>query len=103
MPTVDIDAGFVRLAIEQNAALVPVLCLGELASLRNLFDWPSMQLWSYKNLGFPIPYLVVGRWRFTPFPLQSRLKFIVGEPLLPPNHTPGSQVELCGQFNNFLF
>lgn len=88
-------AGFVRLAIEQNAALVPVVCLGEAASLRNAFDWPALQQWTYKNLGFPIPYLVVGRWGVTPFPRQTGVKFIIGEPLMPPPRTPDTQVTLA--------
>ena len=71
---------------------MPVLCLGEIAALRNFFDWPAMQQWSYKAIGFPIPYLVVGRWGLTPFPRQTGLKFIVGEPLQPPYHQHGTQV-----------
>ena len=80
------------MAIEQGAAVMPVLCLGEIAALRNFFDWPAMQQWSYKAIGFPIPYLVVGRWGLTPFPRQTGLKFIVGEPLQPPYHQHGTQV-----------
>ncbi len=36
-------AGFVRLAIQQRAALVPVLAMGELDTLRNLIDMPNLQ------------------------------------------------------------
>lgn len=36
-------AGFVRLAIQQRAALVPVLAMGELDTLRNLIDMPRLQ------------------------------------------------------------
>ena len=135
-----------RLAIQQRAALVPVLCMGELDTLRNLIDMPHLQVWSplwfgmlypnqgqqlcigeldtlhnllvpnlqvrclglfgwhvwgqdpyptltsrqgggllqawtYKKLGFPVPYLVVGRWGVTPFPAPTPMRFIVGEPL----------------------
>ena len=37
-------AGFVRLAMQQNANVVPVLCLGELSTLRNFIDLPRMQV-----------------------------------------------------------
>ena len=37
-------AGFVRVAAEQGAALVPVLCLGEVSALRNLIDLPAVQV-----------------------------------------------------------
>ena len=30
--------------MEQNANLVPVLCLGELSTLRNFIDLPRMQV-----------------------------------------------------------
>ena len=40
-----------------------------------------VQAWTYKKLGFPVPYLVVGRWGVTPFPAPTPLRFIVGEPL----------------------
>jgi len=36
-------AGFVRLAVQQRAALVPVLAMGELDTLRNLIDMPRLQ------------------------------------------------------------
>ena len=85
-------AGFVRLAIEQGAALVPVLALGEIAALRNFFDMPALQQWTYKTIGFPIPYLVVGRWGLTPFPRRTGLRFVVGEPLHPPPLKLGEQV-----------
>jgi len=39
------------------------------------------QAWTYKKLGFPVPYLVVGRWGVTPFPAPTPLRFVVGEPL----------------------
>ena len=54
-------AGFVKVAAEHGAALVPIAALGEVTGLRNAIDIPWMQAWSYKRLGFPVPYLVVGR------------------------------------------
>jgi diacylglycerol O-acyltransferase 2, plant len=47
-------AGFVRIAIEQQAALVPIVVLGEVDCLRNFVDAPRLQAWSYKKLGFPV-------------------------------------------------
>ncbi|CAK0784954.1 hypothetical protein CVIRNUC_008159 [Coccomyxa viridis] len=83
--------GFVRLAMQQNADLVPVLCLGELSALRNFVDLPGMQAWTYKKLGFPVPYLVVGRWGMTPFPSKAPLRFIVGAPIAVPSNPVGEQ------------
>ena len=83
-----------RLAIEEGAALVPVVVMGEVDALRNFIDMPRVQAWTYKKLGFPIPYLVVGRWGLSPFPMQTGLKFVIGEPIPPPAHTLGTQVSL---------
>jgi hypothetical protein len=44
----------------------------------------TAQAWTYKKLGFPLPYLVVGRWGVTPFPCRTQLKFVVGAPIAPP-------------------
>lgn len=86
-------AGFVRMAIEQNAKLVPVVVLGELSALQNPIDLPDLQRWTYKHLGFPIPYWVVGRWGVSPFPKREGLKFIIGKPISAAGpHTPGTKV-----------
>jgi hypothetical protein len=50
--------GFVKLAIEQQAALVPVLAIGEVLQLRNLIHMPVLQKWTYKRLGFPVPWFM---------------------------------------------
>jgi len=80
--------------MQQGAAVVPVLCLGEIGCLHNACNWPAMQQWSYKNLGFPIPYLVVGRWGVTPFPRRTGLKFVVGQPIRAESTPTDGQVIL---------
>lgn len=71
-------AGFVRVALQAQASLVPLLALGEIDSLRNLISAPAMLQWTYKRLGFPVPYLVVGRWGLTPFPQRTGLRWVRG-------------------------
>ncbi|KDD71636.1 hypothetical protein H632_c4649p0 [Helicosporidium sp. ATCC 50920] len=81
--------GFVRIALEQRASLVPVLGFGELDTLRNAFEAPQMQKATYKAIGFPIPYLMVGKWGWLPLPdpgQKAGLKFVVGKPIPPPKH-----------------
>ena len=80
------------MAIENNSKLVPVVVLGEVSALQNPIDLPEMQRWTYKNLGFPVPYWVVGRWGVSPFPKRVGLKFIIGEPMSPRPHVPGTTV-----------
>jgi hypothetical protein len=36
--------GFIRLAMQNGAALVPVFCFGESFMMHNLFDWPAIQV-----------------------------------------------------------
>ncbi|KAK9814027.1 hypothetical protein WJX73_009556 [Symbiochloris irregularis] len=85
--------GFIKVAAEEGAALVPIAVLGEVSTLRNLIDAPWLQHWSYKRLGFPVPYLLVGRWGFTPFPRPTCLRFIVGQPIpMPPEACVDGQV-----------
>ena len=57
--------------------------------------WCLSQAWTYKKLGFPVPYLVVGRWGLTPFPKKTALRFVVGEPIAPPHVPLGGEVSPC--------
>ncbi len=76
--------GFVRLALEEGAWLVPVLALGETLQLRNLISAPGMQRVTCKRLGFPVPFILAGRWGLTTLPLRNPLIYVVGQPLQPP-------------------
>ena len=72
---------------------MPILVLGEVCSLRNFIDIPALQQWTYKKIGFPVPYLVVGWGGCTPLPITGKgLRFIIGEPISPPLIQPGQQV-----------
>lgn len=46
----------------------------------------------------------MGRWGLSPLPRQTGLKFVIGQPLEPPEHTPGQQVHSHGasQFCDML-
>lgn len=81
--------GFCRIAIEQQAHLVPVLALGEMLQLENMFNFPALQKMTYKRIGFPVPFVLVGRWGLTPLPRKTPLVYVVGQPLQPPLHEPG--------------
>jgi diacylglycerol O-acyltransferase 2, plant len=54
--------GFCRLAVELDAAVVPVINFGEVFQLRNAMTWRWLQRLSYKWIGFPVPYLLQGYW-----------------------------------------
>lgn len=76
--------GFVRLALQEGAYLTPILVFGEATSLRNFVDTPTLHRWTYKILGFPLPYIIGGKLGILPFPSREGLRFIIGTPLDPP-------------------
>merc|ERR1712050_127450 len=73
--------GFVREALTCGASLVPMLCLGE----HELFDQLSggvlgkVQSYSHKALGFPFPFIPVGKMGIPGFiPKRKHLTVLVG-------------------------
>ncbi|CAI5488442.1 unnamed protein product [Closterium sp. Naga37s-1] len=98
--------GFVRMALETRSLLVPVFCFGEAALFDNLFDMPSLQRFTYRRFGFPIPFLPIGLFGLLPLPRTSPVTLVVGRPfdpssLLPAPLQPGelcsvSAEQLCG-------
>ena len=79
--------GFIKIAIEKRAHLVPVFCFGESQALTSLWKWKAAQRWTYKRLGFPMPFLAVGWKGCLPLPAPLPLSFVVGEPLAVPRRT----------------
>ncbi|CAI5485932.1 unnamed protein product [Closterium sp. Naga37s-1] len=98
--------GFVRMALDTRSLLVPVFCFGEAALFDNLFDMPSLQRFTYRRFGFPIPFLPIGLFGLLPLPRTSPVTLVVGRPfdpssLLPSPLQPGEQSsvsaeQLCG-------
>ena len=80
--------GFIRIAIEEKADLVPVFVFGESQATRNLIKWKAAQRWTYKRLGFPMPFLPGGFKGYLPFPAPLPLSFVVGEPFKVPKPGP---------------
>eukprot|EP00899_Mesostigma_viride_P018544 jgi/Mesvir1/26691/Mv20470-RA.2 len=80
--------GFVREALLANAALVPIFCFGETRLLHNLIHWPAAQSWTYKLLGFPMPFIPAGMAGFLPLPRRRvPVHVVVGKPIDPPPFT----------------
>jgi 2-acylglycerol O-acyltransferase 2 len=82
-----------RIAIEQQAALVPVLALGESLQLCNAVNLPSLQQYTCRKLGFPVPFVLHGRWGLSPFPRKVPLVYVIGKPLLPPVCEAGQPID----------
>ncbi|GJP50258.1 hypothetical protein CLOM_g9396 [Closterium sp. NIES-68] len=92
--------GFVRIALQTNALLVPTICFGEPHSFDNLFHWPTLQRFTYRRFGFPIPFWPVGLFGFLPLPRACPITLVVGRPfdprsLIPTNNEEPSYEDLC--------
>ena len=75
--------GFVRLALQEKANLVPIVAFGEVTSLKNIVDAPKLLQWTYKKFGFPFPFVTCGKGGILPFPSKEGLKFVIGNPIKP--------------------
>jgi hypothetical protein len=75
--------GFVRLALQEKANLVPIVVFGEVTSLKNIVDAPKLLQWTYKKFGFPFPFVACGKAGILPFPSKEGLKFVIGNPIKP--------------------
>lgn len=74
--------GFVRLALQNGVALVPVLSFGENDILHNV-HWPKLQAWTYRRIGVALPMYPHGRW-YSPIPNRVKVTVVFGEPIEMP-------------------
>ena len=75
--------GFLRAALEAGAGACPIFVFGEAHTQRNLLRCRSLQRWTAKRLGFPIPFWPGGYLRVLPLPEPVPLTFVVGPILWP--------------------
>lgn len=71
--------GFIRLAIEHGAELVPILSFKEGEIMDNI-NAPMLQRWFVKVLAFPFPHFPYGRW-LLPVPRKVPMTIVIGEPI----------------------
>ncbi|GJP48166.1 hypothetical protein CLOM_g7441 [Closterium sp. NIES-68] len=91
--------GFVRMAVETRSLLVPIFCFGEAALFDNIFHMPSLQRFTYRRFGFPIPFLPIGLFGLLPLPRTAPVTLVVGRPfdptaMLPTSLDPGKPMPL---------
>jgi len=70
--------GFIRIAIEERARLVPVVCFGESSSWRNVLRHPGSYV--YNKFRVALPLLAVG-FLGLPIPRRVPITFIIGDPI----------------------
>ncbi|KAH9586455.1 Diacylglycerol acyltransferase [Trypanosoma melophagium] len=79
-------SGFLRLAMLHRVPLVPLLCFAEHNVLGNV-QWPRLQRYAVRRVGFPFPTIPYGRW-YLPLPTRRPLTLVVGRPVYP---EPGAE------------
>jgi len=83
--------GFIRVAMEARAELVPVMSFGELIAIKNV-EMPTMQRFTRKLVGFPIPFLPVGAFGILPIPKQTPFTIVFGKPITAFSEAPKDAV-----------
>ena len=74
--------GFIRIAIEERALLVPVVTFGESSSWSNLLRHPGRYV--YRRFRAATPILAVGYLGVLPIPRRVPITFVIGEPMSLP-------------------
>lgn len=72
--------GFVRLALEQGAHLVPCFCFGDSDTFACSSIFLSLRHFIVDKLRVALP-IFIGRW-FTMIPFRVPLTFVIGEPII---------------------
>lgn len=83
--------GFIRMAIEAGASVCPVFVFGEAQAQRNLLPWKSLQRWTIRRLGFPVPFIPTGYLGISPLPQPIPLTFVCGPHIPPPERAKGER------------
>ena len=72
--------GFIRVAMENRAQLVPVLNFGELTAIKNL-PLPRLHRFTRRTIGIPATFLPVGVGGFLPIPNCTPMTLVFGKPI----------------------
>jgi len=84
--------GFIRMAIENGADLVPMYSFGELGIFDNIY-LPKIQNWFLRRIGFGFPHFPYGRY-YLPVPRSCPMKLVVGEPIEVPKIAQPTQEQI---------
>lgn len=82
--------GFIKMAIEAGASVCPVFVFGEAQAQRNLLPWKSLQRWTVRKFGFPVPFVPTGYLGISPLPQPIPLTFVTGPVIATPRRKPGA-------------
>ena len=66
--------GFIRLAIQEGASLLPILSIGE-SHLMDMVRVPFIQKWFVKRIGIPVPFIPYGPLGL-PYPRKREVTII---------------------------
>ncbi|KAH9261762.1 hypothetical protein BASA81_000418 [Batrachochytrium salamandrivorans] len=72
--------GFLRIAMETKAEVVPCISFGELVAIKNV-ELPTIQNFLQRLVGVPAPFLPVGIKGWLPVPAQTPFTIVFGKPI----------------------
>lgn len=84
--------GFVRLALQENVKLVPILSIGDVDILDNI-SLPIIQKWFLRRIGFAAPFNPYGLY-YLPIPRPIPVTVIVGKPIILPYILNPTELEI---------
>jgi len=92
--------GFVRVALENGADLVPMYCFGETGIFDNIY-LPTIQSWFLRKIGFGYPLFPYGKY-YLPVPRPCPMRLIIGEPI-PVTRVPQPTEEQVNELHKKYF
>eukprot|EP01059_Diplonema_ambulator_P036045 TRINITY_DN8817_c0_g1_i1.p1 TRINITY_DN8817_c0_g1~~TRINITY_DN8817_c0_g1_i1.p1 ORF type:complete len:808 (+),score=119.34 TRINITY_DN8817_c0_g1_i1:111-2426(+) len=90
--------GFFKIAAEKHLPCIPIFAFGETKIYDNI-ELPTMQKWFKARVGFPIPFIPIGRWGL-PVPRRRKVILAVGAPVQPCARKTSKDIE---EFKNRYF
>ncbi len=85
--------GFIRVALQFGADLVPSFSFGELQAMGNI-NFAALQRVTRQLIGFPFPFFPVGRLGLLPVPRPVKMTYVLGEPIPAHCSTSGKPTDL---------
>jgi hypothetical protein len=92
--------GFIRVALETGADIVPMISFGETVAIENIRLLPWVQKFFRKTFGAPVPFLPVGIGGILPFPRKVKFTLVYGQPINLKKASTSSSQDVSNNNNN---
>jgi len=93
--------GIFKIAIQNGLGIVPMYSFGETQLFDNVY-MPSIQTWFKNHLGFPFPFLMLGKFGL-PIPRRVPVTLAMDAPVFPVKKNPTPSKEEISEFQTRYF